>query len=286
MSLDSSEWFTEAFEDRTAFSVRYAAKLLDETSSFQRIEVFESEFMGRVLILGGCFMVTDRDSFVYHEMLVHPAMSVLKAPEKALVIGGGDGGAVTEIVKYPGIRSVTLCEIDPGVVSACRKFFPEISAGLDDGRVTVVNDDGAAYVARHKGEFDLVLVDSTDPVGPGKALYEINFYEAVKASLKKGGVAVFQTESPHFMAEVFAQSFKDLAGVFGPSGTRPYLATIPSYPGGLWSFTFCSNDCDPLGQTTAPLPAALKKSLRYYTPDIHRAAFALPAFVEALLIAE
>lgn len=286
MSLESSKWFTEAFEDRTAFSVRYAAKLFDEESSFQRIEVFASEFMGRVLILGGCFMVTERDAFVYHEMLVHPAMSVLKTAEKVLVIGGGDGGAVTELVKYPGIRSVTLCEIDPGVVSTCRQFFPEISAGLEDARVSVVNDDGAAYVAARKDEFDLVLVDSTDPVGPGKALFELGFYEAVKASLRKGGAAVFQTESPHFMAEVFANSFKDLAGVFGRAGTMPYLATIPSYPGGLWSFTFCSKDCDPLGEVPASLPANLQQSLRYYTPAIHRAAFALPAFVEALLTAE
>jgi spermidine synthase len=286
MSLVSSEWYTEAFEDRTAFSVRISAKLFDEESTFQRIEVFDSVFMGKVLILGGCFMVTERDSFVYHEMLAHPAMSVLKDPKKALVIGGGDGGAVTELVKYPGLQSVTLCEIDPDVVSTCKQFFPEISAGLQDGRVTVVNDDGAAYVASWKDEFDLVLVDSTDPVGPGKALFEIGFYEAVKASLKTGGIAVFQTESPHFMAEVFSSSFKDLSGVFGSAGTKPYLATIPSYPGGLWSFTFCSRDRDPLGEAPAALPASLQQSLRYYNPGIHRAAFALPAFVEALLTAE
>jgi spermidine synthase len=286
MSLDSSQWLTEAFEERTAFSVRYSAKVLDRMSSFQRIEVFESSFMGRILVLGGCFMVTDRDAFVYHEMLVHPAMAVLTDPKRVLIIGGGDGGAVTEVVKYPGVESVTLCEIDPYVVSACQEFFPDISAGLGDPRVQVVNDDGAAYVAGRRETFDLILVDSTDPVGPGKALYELGFYQAVKNGLRQGGIAVFQTESPHFMANVFAGSVSDLSSVFGKTGTKPYLATIPSYPGGLWSFTFCSPERDPIGAFEGRIPAQVQQSLRYYNQDVHRAAFALPVFVRQLLTEE
>ena len=134
MSLIESEWFTEMWEGQTAFSVRYSEKLFDRVSPFQRIEIFQTEGMGRVLVLGGCFMVTEKDSFIYHEMLVHPAMSVVPQARKVLVIGGGDGGAVTEAMKYPEVESVTLCEIDPMVVESCREYFPEISAGLSDPR--------------------------------------------------------------------------------------------------------------------------------------------------------
>jgi spermidine synthase len=282
MSLIESEWFTEMWEGQTAFSVRYSEKLFDRVSEFQRIEVFQTEGMGRVLILGGCFMVTEKDSFIYHEMLVHPAMSVLPHARKVLAIGGGDGGAVTEIVKYPQVESVTLCEIDPMVVESCREYFHEISAGLSDPRAKVVNDDGAAYVARFEKEFDLVLVDSTDPVGPGVALFERTFYEAIKRSLREGGVAVLQTESPLFMEKAFVKAVTDLREVFGRSAVHPYVATVPSYPGGLWSFTFCSQDVDPIGQ--APNNLRLSRGeLQYYTPAVHRGAFAAPAFVERLI---
>jgi spermidine synthase len=279
MSLNPAEWFTEAYEGRTAFSVRYSKKLFDSRSEFQKVEIFETEAMGRVLILEGCFMVTDKDSFVYHEMLVHPAMACLDNPKKVVVIGGGDGGAVTEIVKYPSVESVVLCEIDPMVISSCREYFPEISAGLSDPRVEIVTRDGAAFIAEHPGEFDLVLVDSTDPVGPGEALYRISFYEAIKRSLKPGGATVLQTESPLFMQEVFSQSVAKLRGVFGPSSATPFLAVIPSYPGALWSFTFCSESLDPKApKGLGGAPAGLK----YYSPEIHAAAFTLPPFVAKL----
>ncbi len=238
MSLIGSEWFTEAYDGKTAFSVRIDGKLFEVRSDFQKIEVYQTQAMGRVLILEGCFMVTENDSFIYHEMLVHPAMSAVRTPARVLVIGGGDGGAVTEIVKYPCVESVTLCEIDPMVISTCAKYFPEVSAGLDDPRVTVATQDGAEFVDRHNNQFDLVLVDSTDPVGPGEALFRKSFFESVKNSLRKGGAAVFQTESPLFMGDVFASAVTNLKGVFGRNSAYPYLATIPSYPGGLWSFTF------------------------------------------------
>ena len=283
MSLNQSEWFTEAFENRTAFSVRYSKKLLDQVSSFQRIEIFDSAFMGRVLILGGCFMVTEKDAFIYHEMLLHPAMAVVSDAAKVLIIGGGDGGAVTEAVKYAGLESVTLCEIDPQVVSVCRQFFPEISAGLGDPRVTVVNEDGAAYVRKFEAEFDVILVDSTDPVGPGKALYEESFYESIKRALTPNGAAVFQTESPLFMADVFSSALKDLGRVFGRERIRPYLATVPSYPGGLWSFTFCSKTRDPMSEAPEEIGPEISKALAYYSAEIHRAAFALPPFVRKLV---
>ncbi|MFH0821827.1 MAG: polyamine aminopropyltransferase, partial [Pseudomonadota bacterium] len=239
MSLNETEWFVEAYEDQTAFAVRYTKELVDQAGPFQRIQVFQSTAMGRVLILNGCFMVTEKDAFIYHEMLVHPAMRTLTRPKRVLIIGGGDGGAVTEAVKYPGVESVTLCEIDKMVVDCCRDHFPEISRGLDDPRVKTVYDDGAAFVRNHEGYFDLIMVDSTDPVGPAQALYETDFYQAVKRGLTSEGIAVFQTESPLFMPAVFAEAEAKLKSVFGGPAVRPYFAVIPCYPGGLWSFTMC-----------------------------------------------
>ncbi len=283
MSLTDNQWFTEIYNEATAFSVRYSRKLYDETSDFQRIEIFQTDVMGRVLILNGCFMVTEKDTFIYHEMLVHPAMALLDAPRNIVIIGGGDAGAVTELVKYPGVESVTLCEIDPKVVSSCREYFPELSSGLDDPRVKVLYEDGAAFIGRFQGEFDLVLVDSTDPVGPGVALYEMSFYQNIRRSLRKGGAAVLQTESSLFMADVFEKSVKNLRQVFGPAGATPYLAVIPSYPGGLWSFTICSENETLLRTAPRETAANLNGELRYYSSEVHRAAFALPPFVRRLL---
>jgi spermidine synthase len=283
MSLNESEWFTEIWNGRTAFSVRYSEKLFDRVSEFQRIEIFQTEGMGRVLILGGCFMVTEKDSFIYHEMLVHPAMSLLPHVRKVLVIGGGDGGAVTELMKHRSVESVTLCEIDPMVVESCREYFPKISAGLSDPRVRVVNGDGAAYVARFEEEFDLVLVDSTDPVGPGAALYEKNFYQDIKKSMTKQGAVVLQTESPVFMEAPFVKAIKNLREVFGRPAVYPYLATVTSYPGALWSFALCSQVVDPLRREPGNLSLSAG-ALQYYTPAVHRAAFALPAFVDSLIL--
>lgn len=283
MSVTHDEWFTERFEERTGFSVRCTGKLFEGKSDFQKVEIFDTAAVGRVLVLDGCFMLTEKDAFVYHEMIVHPALSVVSNAKKVLIIGGGDGGAVTEVVKYPGVESVTLCEIDPLVVSSCKEFFPEISAGLSDPRVKVINGDGAAYVRQFQEEFDVVLVDSTDPVGPAAVLFETSFYDSVKRSLKKGGVMVCQSESPLFMEKNFMLAVRNLAQVFGPSCLWPYLATIPCYPGGLWSFTFCSESHDPLQEAPTELAPCLNNRLHYYAADVHRGAFALPVFVRKLV---
>lgn len=281
--MSEVRWFSEALEGRTAFSVRITGKPFEGMSDFQLIEIFESEAMGRFLVLDHCFMVTEKDHFIYHEMLVHPAMAVAQDPRRVLVIGGGDGGAVTEAAKYPDLESITLCEIDPMVVRVCREYFPSVSAGLDDPRVEVINGDGAAFVRESKKKYDVILVDSTDPIGPGTALYETSFYESIKQCLTPGGVAVFQTENPLFMEDVFSMAVWDLADVFGRDRVRPFLATIPSYPGGLWSFTMCSADRDPLQTAPREVSPEVGKKLLYYSTEVHRGAFALPVFVKNLL---
>ncbi|MBM3299335.1 MAG: spermidine synthase, partial [Deltaproteobacteria bacterium] len=175
------------------------------------------------------------------------------------------------------------CEIDPLVVRTCRKYFPEVSAGLDDPRVRIIHEDGAALVRDSSDKFDVILIDSTDPIGPGAALFKPEFYRSVKERLSEDGAAVFQTENPLFMEDVFSMAVRDLMDVFGPAHARPYLCTVPCYPGGLWSFTFCAKKKDPLKDALVELPSRLDSSLRYYNRDVHCAAFALPVFVEKLL---
>ena len=286
MSLNEKEWFTEIYEDRTGFSVRITDKLFDRESPFQRVEIFQSESMGKILILNGCFMVTEKDAVIYHEMLVQPAMHIAPNPRRALVIGGGDGGAVGQAIKHKSLESVTLCEIDPLVVESCREHIPSVSSGLDDPRVTVLFEDGAQFIKRHPKHFDLVFVDSTDPVGPAKTLFEPEFFEDVKLSLTDNGIAVFQTESPLFMEDVFVDAVKNLRSVFGEKSAYPYTATIPCYPGGLWSFTLCSGSLDPLSLHADRLDPQLERELEYYTVEIHKAAFALPAFARRRLFEE
>lgn len=282
MSINLDEWFIEAYEGSSAFGLKCSKKLYEAQSPFQKIQILETPAMGRILILDGCFMVTQKDTFIYHEMLIHPAMSHLRSPRNALVIGGGDGGAVTELVKYKTLEQITLCEIDEMVTSSCREFFPEVSSGLDDSRAVCAFEDGAAFVARHTEHFDGIFVDSTDPVGPGKALYEVSFYQSIKRSLLKGGIAVFQTESPVFMADVFSETVAKLRSVFGPSNVLPYLAVIPSYPGAMWSFTMCLNDTEKLSVAACNAPQDILQTMKYYNSDIHVAAFSLPQFVANL----
>jgi spermidine synthase len=275
--LSNENWFTEIYDASTAFSFRYHSKIYDTRSEFQRIEVYDSVSLGRVLILGGCFMVCN-DSFIYHEMMVHPAMSVSSRVQDVAVIGGGDGGIVTELVKYPEIESIVLCEIDPEVVRIGREFFPEISSGLDDDRVKVVNEDGAYFLQRAVGVYDLVIVDSTDPVGPGASLFTEEFFVTVKNSLAEYGAAVFQTESPLFMPGIFGATVKSLSNVFSYTA-QPMFFPTPSYPSGYWTATICSEEADPYYLMERKLPEGLK----YYTKDVHKAALAVPVFVEDLL---
>ena len=279
MSLNELEWLTEIYEDRTAFSVRYDHKLFDQKSLFQHVQIFETQNMGRALILNGCFMLTEKDAFVYHEMLTHPALRIHPEIRNVLVIGGGDGGAVSQIVKYPDVESIVLCEIDSVVVESCKRYLPSISSGLDDHRVNICIEDGAVYVHDHPDNFDVILVDSTDPVGPAKVLFEPRFFESVKSGLKPGGIAVFQTESPMFMLDTFVEAVVKLAKIFGKNNTFPYFATVSCYPGGLWSFTLCSDTHNPIAEAPDRIEDISLNDLEYYNTEIHRAAFAAPAFV-------
>ena len=280
--------YTEFWEGRTGITFGIERVLFSRQSDFQRVEVFETDVFGRLLTLDGLVMLTDRDEFVYHEMISHPALCLLDRPKRALVIGGGDGGTVREVLRHPGIEHVDLVEIDGLVIDAARQFFPEVSSALDDPRLSVRVEDGIAFVqATEDAVYDLVMVDSTDPVGFAEGLFGESFYRDCARILTHQGILVAQTESP--FDRTFRHSIRDAHGLLERifPQVSMYLAHIPTYPTGTWSFTMATKGLHPL-RDFDPARAAhalegFAADLKYYNPEVHRAAFALPNFVSRML---
>ena len=212
-------------------------------SAHQRITVFENANFGTVLLLDGLVMTTDRDASFYHEPLVHPAMTAHPAPRRALVIGGGDGGTVTELSRYPELEAITMVEIDAEVVAAAREHFPELTRGLDDERLALRHEDGAAFVEQTAQVFDVIVVDGSDPVGPARALFERRFLRACRDRLAPGGIFVTQSESPLYYGATIRGLLADAAEVFDWHGI--YTGAVPTYPGGLWSWSWAGIGAPP-----------------------------------------
>lgn len=246
-------------------------RLLAEKSPYQKIEIFDTDFFGRVLFLDGLVQTTTRDEFFYHEMLVHPAMLSHPEPEEVLIIGGGDGGALKEVLRYPVNRAV-LVEIDDRVVEACKNFFPWLSSALDDRRVQLEIADGNKYIRESARKFDIIVVDSSDPVGPSAVLHQREFYAGLKECLNPGGIVAAQAGSPLYYLDHLRKNHVFLKQLF--KHAFHYFGPAPTYPGGLWCYIFLSDRINPLRKPELMPPAGLK----YYNPDIHRAAFALPEF--------
>lgn len=271
-------WFTEMQTGDMALSCRVKQTLHEEKTPFQHLAVIDTEQFGRMLVLDNVIQTTVKDEFVYHEMITHVALNTHAAPKKVLVIGGGDGGAVREIVKHRSVEKVVHCEIDGAVIEASKKYLPEISCALDNPRVEIVVDDGIKHVRENKKVYDVIIVDSTDPVGPAEGLFSARFYRDIFESLLDDGIFVAQTESPFFNCDLIPRLYKDISGVFPV--TRLFLANVPTYPGGLWTFTIGSKKYDPLNVDTAKIP---QMDTKYYSAEIHRSCFVLPPFVKELL---
>ncbi|MCL6636554.1 MAG: polyamine aminopropyltransferase [Alicyclobacillus sp.] len=273
----SELWFTERQNDHLSIGLRIERVLHSEETPYQSLDVVQTVQYGNMLVLDGCIMTTERDEFVYHEMIAHVALHTHPHPRKVLVVGGGDGGAIREVVKHPSVEQAVLAEIDGRVIAASQQFFPHIASGLSDPRVRVEVTDGIRHVQEHPGEYDIILVDSTDPVGPAVGLFARPFYEAVFRALTDDGVFVAQTESPFVNQDLIRSVWADVRAVFPV--TELYLAYVPTYPTGMWSFTLGSKRYHPL-RDQQPLRI---QDTRYYTADVHRAAFALPRFVAELV---
>lgn len=271
-------WYTEEQTSSLRFSCKVKETLATAQTPYQHLAIIDTEAFGPMLVLDGMVMTTIADEFVYHEMISHPALFTHPYPRKVAVIGGGDGGAIREVLKHPQVEKAILAEIDGEVIAQSRKFLPEIAGALADPKVEIHVGDGFAYLKEHKGEFDVVLVDSTEPVGPAVALFSGDFYATVCAALKPEGLMVAQTESPFYNQEILAGAYKGLQAVFPK--VRTYLASIPTYPSGLWSFTLASKEYDPLVNQRQPHAGFVSK---YYTPELHRSCFVLPKFVQELL---
>lgn len=278
----SDLWFHDSveFAHGTRLSIKIRDVLCHYRSSFQEIAIFETENLGRMLVLDDITMLTEFDEFAYHEMIVHVPMMVHPDPSRVLVIGGGDGGTVRELLKHTEVSRIHVCEIDMEVIKACREYLPSIASGFDDPRVEVFSEDGARFVKEHPGEYNVVIVDSTDPVGPGRVLFQRKFYEDMKKALTGEGIAVTQCESMYFHQEIIQEVSSFARDIF--PNVAYYYTLVPTYPSGIIGFFFCSLKYDPL-RDLSEQKARNMSDLRYYTPAVHRASFTLPRFGEILL---
>ncbi len=270
-SLEEREYHTPA--NGLFFEVK--KRLFRQESQYQRIEVFENEHFGRVLLLDGLVQTTERDEFFYHEMLVHPAFLVHPSSRHLLVIGGGDGGVLKEILRYP-VESVCLVEIDPLVIEVCQEYFPWLSPALKDERAELVISDGMEFIQKTDRKFDIIFIDSSDPVGPSAWLHERDFFSRLKECLCEEGIVAAQAGSPFYRMDSIKKKNDFLKPLF--KIVSFYMCPVPTYPGGSWAFVYLSDRVQPLKIKGSP-PAGL----HYFNPDIHRAAFSLPNFFKEKL---
>lgn len=277
-------WIRERFLDRTELGYKATDVLHRSRSAFQEIDVVETLALGRMLLLDGMVMTSERDEFIYHEMIAHIPLLAHPNPRQVLVIGGGDGGTVREALRHPSVERVVLCEIDGEVIDVCKKYLPTIAGKLDDPRVEVVVQDGSAYIARHQNAFDVILIDSTDPIGPGEKLFTESFYRDTLAALTENGIMACQSESPIAVPEECRRINLLLRSVF-PVVT-PYTACIPSYPGAQWTWSFCSKGLKPLEQVNEAVAVDLERQTRYYNRAVHQAAFSLPNYMKPIFAPE
>ncbi len=276
-------WFSEMHTPDAKLSIRVDKQLYSGQSAFQRIDVFESPEFGRFLILDGYMMLTERDEFIYHEMLAHVPMAVHPNVENVLVIGAGDGGVLRELNRYDTIQNIDVAEIDETVVKVCREYLPFTGCGFDDPRVHVYYQDGLKFVRGKENAYDLIVVDSTDPFGPGEGLFTREFYGNCYKSLREDGIMVNQHESPFYAGDALAmqRAHKRITESFPIS--RVYQAQIPSYPSGYWLFGFASKGYHPVRDLRPREWKRLELDTKYYNINLHRGAFALPNYVQRLL---
>ena len=276
-------WFSENHTPNVKISIRVDRQLYSGKSEFQRIDVFDSPEFGRFLTLDGYMMLTEKDEFIYHEMITHVPMAVHPLVKKVLVIGAGDGGVIRELTRYPEIEHIDMVEIDPLVVEVCRKYLPKTACRLGDPRLSIHYEDGLKYVRFKENEYDLIIVDSTDPFGPGEGLFTREFYGNCYKALKEDGIMVNQHESPFYAedAEACKRAHKRIVESFPIS--RVYQAHIPTYPSGHWLFGFASKKYHPLKNLDETRWNLRGLDCRYYTTTLHKGGFYLPAYVEEML---
>jgi len=280
-------WFTDK-DQNVALSIRHKGKLLfNEQSKFQKVQVYDTFAYGKMLTIDNMVMCTEKDEYGYHEMLIHIPMNTHPNPRKVLVIGGGDGGSIREILRHPEVESVKMVEIDDVVVKASKQHLPTLSSGFDHERLELIIGDGIQYLADCAAEsYDVIIIDGSDPEGPSEGLFTASFFKDVHRCLKSDGLLCTHSESPHFNRNVFVELTHCVKGIFGTDKVNTFLVYIPTYPTGMWSFLCASKgDLHPLRDLDdgAADLFAEEHGLQYYHAGIHRSAFVLPRFVRDLL---
>lgn len=279
----SGSWFTEVWSpEGSAFSLEVTEKLHEEQSEFQKIEIYQTRHWGKLMVLDGCYMVTDRDNFLYHEMMTHPALFTHPDPKKVLVIGGGDCGTLREVLKHPGVEQAWQVEIDERVTRVAEQYFPALCESNQDPRAQLLFEDGIAWIRNcSPGELDVIIVDSTDPVGPAAGLFNREFFGHCLRALGDGGLLVQQSESPLFHTDsIIKEMYGELkAAGFVSLHTLPFPQ--PIYPSGWWSCTMASKG---LQVTDYRQADAQRKTFEtyYYNAEMHRAALAVPECMKPL----
>lgn len=275
-------WYSELHDYNSGLTLKIKRLVESTQSEFQRIDVIENEDFGKLLVLYGSLMVCDNDNNAYNEMITHVPLFSHPKPERVLIIGGGDCGALTEVMKHPEVKECVMCEIDEMVVEVTKRHLPHLTAGASDPRARLVFQDGKKYIEDGTDKFDLILLDLSDPVGPAADLFQKEFHRKVHDRLNDGGIMVAQSESPFYNQTTVKALYRNFREIFPL--VKMYTCFMPIYPSTFWSFAFCSKKPDPLKDFDEARWNRLALATRYYNAEIHRAAFSLPQFVKNLLV--
>lgn len=278
MSL-TGNWFTEVCpEGGSAFSLKLEEKVHEEQTPYQKIEIFETELFGTLMTLDGLVMVTDKDNFIYHEMVTHPALFTHPNPERVLIIGGGDCGSLKEVLKHPNVKLVDQVELDERVTRVSEQYFPELCSSNQDKRVRFHFTDGIEWVRNSQAAgYDIIIIDSTDPVGPALGLFSQEFYQACFSALSAQGVLIVQSESPLFHEEIL-RDIRMRMGAAGYVDIGTFYFPQCSYPSGWWTSTAASKD-GLIKDIRGDFDEKISIDTRYYNRDIHQAALCPPQFL-------
>lgn len=276
-------WYTEQHSQDVRFSLKVDKHLHSSQSEFQRIDVFYSEEFGKFLTLDGLMMLTEKDEFIYHEMITHIPMATNIDIKNVLVIGAGDGGTIRELTRYKTIENIDMVEIDEEVVTVSKKYLPQTASKLDDSRVNIFYEDGLRFVRGKVAEYDLIIVDSTDPFGPGEGLFTKEFYGNCYKALKDDGILVNQHESAFYdtYASSMRRAHKRIKELFPIC--MVYQAHIPTYPSGHWLFGFASKRYNPINDLDEAAWNNVGIETKYYNTDLHKGCFSLPTYIKEML---
>jgi len=278
-----SYWFDENHTENVKFSIKIKKQLYSEKSKYQEIDILDSYEFGRILVIDGCVMVTEKDEFIYHEMIVHVPMNVNPKIKNVLLIGAGDGGALRELAKYKTVENIDMVEIDEQVVNVAKEYLPTMATSFDDPRLNLFFEDGLKFVRKKENYYDLIIVDSTDPFGPGESLFTKEFYKNCFTALNDEGILTNQHDSIFYSTvdKTLRKSYATLNTIF--PNFKLFSANIPTYPSGLWLFGFSSKKFDPIKDFNEEYWKSLNFKTKYYNRNIHKGSFYLPNYVKELI---